>query len=61
MSDDERREWDMKLPRLDAEIAALNAETAKALREVPLPPVVLAATVIGVRAPVVTALLGGLL
>jgi hypothetical protein len=57
MTDAERQEWDLKMRTLDAEIAHLNAETAKALREMRFPPVVIAAIVLGLLSPVLTALI----
>ena len=42
---------DYEIELIRAQIAALNAETAKNLREMRFPPVVLAAVVIGVVAP----------
>ena len=47
---------DYEIELIRAQIASLNAETAKNLREMRFPPVVLAAVVIGVVAPVLTAI-----
>ncbi len=57
MTDAERQEWDLGMRTLDAGIAHLNAETAKALREMRFPPVVVAAMVLGLMAPILTALI----
>jgi hypothetical protein len=57
MTDQERMEWDLRMRKLDSVIAHLNAETAKALREMRFPPVVLAAIVLGLLSPVLTALI----
>lgn len=55
MTETEQKERDLKLRRIDAEIAHPNAETATAIAETPHPPLVVAATVLGQVSPILTA------
>ncbi|MEO0496018.1 MAG: hypothetical protein AAF141_01430 [Pseudomonadota bacterium] len=45
MSEEEKRAWDLKLRRIDAEISHLNAMTAKLARESAYYPLVVGAAV----------------
>jgi hypothetical protein len=59
MTDAERQEWDLKLRKLDSEIEHLRAETARNLREMRYPPVVIAALILGFAGPVAISMLAG--
>ncbi|MEM8555814.1 MAG: hypothetical protein AAGF71_13430 [Pseudomonadota bacterium] len=48
---------ELELEQIRATIANLNAETAKLQQEARFPPVVMAATILGVVAPVLTAII----
>ena len=56
MTDDERKAWDQKLRRTDAETARLDAATATAPRERRGRPFVAAAPILGPLPPIVSTL-----